>query len=284
MQAELEKPLHEYFDVVVGTSTGAILAAAVSAGIPPEQYVNLYFKYARTIFPPWWKRIPNRITRSFTQGLSAPKYSESGINKTLKATFGDLKLSDLHTTTLFTTYDVGHRKATVLKTTNPTHLSIPVWEAVRASVAAPTFFPAHLLAIGTSHTAFVDGGVVANNPVVCGIAEAASRLGHSPQDCLVISLGTGKPEGPISNHDARTWGALQWAIPIVSVMMDGDEEASAYIARALVPAGQYYRIQTNVRSEMDDSSRKNLEAMVNRARSDNHTIVTLFEALEKIQD
>jgi patatin-like phospholipase/acyl hydrolase len=78
LEAELGRPLHEVFDLVVGTSTGGILAVAVGAGLPMEKVLQLYHKEAKRIFNAsfWWKLRSAKI-------LKGPKYPATGLRETL---------------------------------------------------------------------------------------------------------------------------------------------------------------------------------------------------------
>lgn len=99
-EEKLKGPLHEHFDVVAGTSTGSILACAVSKGIPVERIVELYVQRGKQVFPSAASRLWSRTTRLFSQGVSAPKYDGEGIERVLKdlfktSLFGNLKIKPI---------------------------------------------------------------------------------------------------------------------------------------------------------------------------------------------
>ncbi|MCZ6690502.1 MAG: patatin-like phospholipase family protein [Planctomycetota bacterium] len=268
--------LRNHFDLVAGTSTGSILACAVSAGIDTGKVIDLYQSHGRDVFPGRARRWLSRLSRVFTEGPSAPKYDGKGLQNELKRlfktlTFGQLKIKP----TLVTAYNTLERQAVVLKNTTKRFQSIPVWEVCKASSAAPTFFPAHILRIRRRKAPLIDGGVVANNPTACAIAEAAKiqakRVENKqvPMDRFVVaSFGTGAVTRPIEIEDVLEWGALEWAIPIIDVLFDGASDAVDYIASKLTSENRYYRFQTQLSSaydDMDNAEKTNINALLSTA-------------------
>jgi patatin-like phospholipase/acyl hydrolase len=142
-----------------------------------------------------------------------------------------------------------------------------------ASAAAPTYFPGHVMKIGRRRAPLVDGGVVANNPTACAIAEGvdrqAGREGSVPLGSFVVaSFGTGTVTRPIEIADIREWGALEWAVPIIGVLFDGAGDAVDYIARHLIDRERYFRFQTELTvasDDMDDASPENVNRLLSGA-------------------
>src|SRR3546814_3599234 len=98
-------------------------------------------------------------------------------------------------------------------------------------------FPAHAMRIGGREMVVIDGGVVANNPALCAIAEALRFDGSisDPRQLLLLSMGTGRHAYPINAHDAKSWGAMQWAMPLLDVVFDAaSDNNDAKIGRAHV--------------------------------------------------
>lgn len=272
----LEEPIGKHFDLVAGTSTGSILACAVSAGIPASKIVDMYVDHGREVFPAGASLLWNRLGRAFTQGVSHPKYDGKGLEKVLQRVFGDTLFGDLAITpTLVTSYNTLDREAVVFKNNKPMHAKMPVWEVCRASCAAPVYFPAHVARIGKAKAPLIDGGVVANNPTVCAIAEGlyvseSKSSGLGLKQFVVASFGTGATTRPITIDEAREWGAIEWAIPIIDVLFDGAADAAHYVAECLVPNGQYFRFQTELLKaydDMDNADATNLNALMSTAQS-----------------
>lgn len=231
-------PLGARFDLLAGTSTGGILALALACGIPAKKIVDLYKDRALAIFPPRGSRIWSRLQRLWRDGVSASKYSETGINQELKEVFGTWRMGDLHVLgrkAMVVTYNTFTRQPYIIKSWEKEFADLPVWEAARATSAAPTFFPAHVINIGSVMHPLIDGGVVANNPSACALAEAVrfARTDRAPFRFALFSLGTGRAAHPLVAHKALTMGALEWAPHIFDVLLDASE-AVHYQMRQLV--------------------------------------------------
>jgi patatin-like phospholipase/acyl hydrolase len=175
---------------------------------------------------------------------------------------------------LIFSYNLLIRQALVFKNDGREEFaSFPIWEAVKASCSAPTYFPAHLASLYGTRAPLIDGGVVANNPCGCALAEGlalqqkkAERSGRvSLGQFIVASFGTGELTRPISIAEAREWGALEWVVPIIDVLFDGAADAVDYIARQLLPRKHsYYRFQTRLDKaydDMDNASATNINAL-----------------------
>lgn len=259
LEQKLGVPLRERFDLIAGTSTGAIIACALANGIPASAVVDLYRKRGREIFPAAPSRLWNRVERVLSDGVSAPKYTDAGLENVLKTTFRESVVSDVQKTTLLVTaYDVFKRKPEIFKSNKDSHKQLKLWEVAKASSSAPSYFPAHILDYEGAKHPLVDGGVVANNPTACAIAEGivlAQKSGVKLEDFVVASFGTGENTRPIDIDAARKWGALEWAFPIIDVLMDGAADATHYIACQLIAKERYFRFQTQLDKAYDDLDR-----------------------------
>ena len=262
--------VHGSFDLVAGSSTGAMIACGLGIGLAPTELARLYRDQRNIIFPGIARRLWSRVGRAFQQGPSAPRYDGRGLEQVLRSVFGETRLGELQRPTLITAYDTIGRRPVIFKSFKPEHMELRVWEVCRASSAAPTYFPAHGLRVEGVDCALIDGGIVANNPTACAIAEAMrkdSRL-HCSEDLVVLSVGSGERNRPIDLASAREWGALEWAIPIIDVLFDGNTDSVDYIARHLVGDG-YFRMQTQLvvgLDDLDDTSETNLLALDTLAR------------------
>ncbi|QDU50484.1 patatin-like phospholipase family protein [Gimesia panareensis] len=273
LQDELEKPLHNYFDLIAGTSTGALLACGISKGINIDKIIDLYVEKGREVFPARASRLWSRATRIFSEGISAPKYDGKGLEKALKdifrtSTFGALKIKP----TLVTTYDVLGRGPVVFKNDRPEYRKLKVWELCRASAAAPTYFPAHVMKLNEAEIPLIDGGVVANNPTACAIAESVRINSRKKpenrcrlEDFIVASFGTGQSIRRIEIDEAKEWGAAEWAFPLIDVLFDGSADSVDYIATQLTDPTNYFRFQTQLTDaydDMDNADHTNINALI----------------------
>lgn len=277
LEALLQAPLREHFDLIAGTSTGSIVACALSMGMSAEAIVNFYLTQSREVFPGGASRAWSRFGRSITQGFDAPRYDGKGLERVLRRVFGTIPYGDLQTRTLVTSYDALNREALVLKNDRPVYNRIPVWEVCKASSSAPVYFPAHLLNLDGQTIPVIDGGVVANNPTACAIAEAVRiNQGRSTDkrvgidQFLVASFGTGETIRPVTAKQSQEWGALEWVIPLIDVLFDGSADAVDYIAQYTLTAGNYFRFQTPLDTaydDLDNADATNLNALVGVAEN-----------------
>lgn len=263
-------PLHAHFDLIAGSSTGALIAMGLAIGMPAKDITALYESFGDEVFPGAAERLWSRVTRSFSQGLSAPRYSHKGIERVLKRVFGERTLGSASPRAMAIAYDTVTRNPLFLKSYKPEHADIPLWEVCRAATAAPAYFPAHLATIERRRRALIDGGVVANNPTACAIAEAV-RLNDdaSLRGIVLLSVGTGQTTRPISEREATSWGPLEWAIPIIDVLFDGSADSVDYIATQLLGEGHYFRMQAPLLrgyDDFDNVDRTNLAALRDTAR------------------
>ena len=208
--------LADYFDYVAGTSTGAIIAAGVSLGMPVGEILDFYLKNGSDMFD----------KASIVRRLQY-KYESEPLAQQLKNAFGSL--TTLGSKELETVLLVVLRNATTdspwpisnnpfAKYNDPAHpdnnLKLPLWQLVRASTAAPTFFPPEVITIGEKAFVFVDGGVTMyNNPAFQMFLMATvdrywikappeKRGWETGTDkMLIVSVGTGTSAG--ANYSLR---------------------------------------------------------------------------------
>lgn len=191
--------LADYFDYVSGTSTGAILATAISTGMSIAEIRPFYLECSQQIF----KKAPISKRLYF-------KYQSEAITKILKDTFGEE--TTLGSSKLKTALMVVMRNATTgspwLLSNNPNamfnnrnlpdcNLDIPLWQVVRASTAAPSFFEPEHITLGDKEFIFIDGGVTPyNNPSFQTFLMATTEpykmsWQTGDKNLLLVSVGTG---------------------------------------------------------------------------------------------
>lgn len=204
--------LSDYFDLIGGTSTGAIIAAGLAAGYDVSRLQELYGTLADEIFrPTFWRR-----------GLVFAKYRHRPLKRLLEREFGEFTLGDerLRTGLMIMTkrWDTGspwvlhnHPRGPYYGSEDPCD-SDPVpnrcynlAQIVRASTAAPTFFRPEMIEIARGQTGrFVDGGVTPHNNPVLQLLLLATLHGYGfrwrtgADDLLMISVGTGAKDPKMS--------------------------------------------------------------------------------------
>jgi len=277
-----DSTIADYFDLVVGTSTGGILSClylcpekvgSKKAKYSAEEAVDLYLERGDEIFDvSLWRKIKT------ANGLRDEKYSADELEEALHDFFGDLKLSQLLKPCLITSYDINRRRAHFFRqhkaVTNDSY-DFLVRDVARATSAAPTFFETARVKSDTSIPyPLIDGGVFANNPAMCAYAEARELPGNpKAKDMFILCLGTGKVEKSYHYKEAKDWGMIEWVKPLLEILMSGSAETIDYqlgqIFDAVGKPNQYVRIEPPLRdasAEMDDASRENLNALRDAGR------------------
>jgi predicted acylesterase/phospholipase RssA len=236
-------------DLIAGTSTGGILACALSRPdpLPAAEIAGLYEQEGPKIFD---RSLLKTITSA--GGYLDELYSDAGLVAALKRYLGDARLADATTPVMLTAYDLEAREAVLLRSGDGGALSMV--DAAHATSAAPTYFEPVRLGPRT----LVDGGVCAVNPAMTAYAEVAGRTLD-----VLASLGTGEHTRPLPYGKVKDWGKLAWAQPIIDVVFDGSADTvDAQLAR--LAGTRYVRLQTRLdeaSDALDDASAGNLAAL-----------------------
>jgi len=275
IERRTQRRIADLFDLIAGTSTGGILACALTA--PGEQDAGsprftaaelsgLYEEEGPGIFS---RSLLKRITS--VEGLLDERYEDDGLNRALATYLQDTRLRDALTPILVTAYDIEQRAAFFFRTgravSDAAH-DFSMVDVARATSAAPTYFePIEVAdAAGVRRYPLVDGGVFAINPAMCAYADVPdpSRIE------LIASLGTGKVTRPIEYRNARSWGQLEWARPLIDVVFDGVADTVDFQLSRLLAGGSYLRLQPELRrasDDLDDASASNLARLREEAEA-----------------
>lgn len=258
------QPTAHLFDLVAGTSTGGILALGLSRPGPDgrplysaDKMAELYEKEGRYIFESsLWRKI-----RSIGS-LVEEKYPAHGIETVLQRFFGASRLKDACTDVLVPSYEIERRTPFFFRSAmarKRADYDFPMWQAARATSAAPTYFEPAKVPAGQDHWALIDGGVIANNPAVCALVEARASFPEATE-FLVVSVGTGVRVKRFAVDDAKKWGAAHWIRPVLDIVLDGSSATVDYQLRQLSDA-EYHRFQVSLQpgeDAMDDVRPKTL--------------------------
>lgn len=213
-----EGQTHKHFDLICGTSTGGIIALALSLGIPAKEILKLYQDNAKTIFG---SRNLNIVKKPF--------YSNKPLEKLVRDIFKkhhdkdeDPRINDAlkKAKLLIPIYSLLDGGTQVLKTPHSRDLildkHIPMYMAAMATSAAPTYFNAYSNTFkrmdsdtNEDFSNKVDGGVYANNPSMLGIIEATTRLGQELNNIQLLSLGTGQYKYEEAKSK-KLWSVTYW--------------------------------------------------------------------------
>ncbi|AWF80266.1 patatin [Microbulbifer sp. A4B17] len=265
----------DYFDLVAGTSTGAIMGAAYicpdKKGKPrysAQEAVDFYLGEGERVFGsgswPFLDKL--KLVRE-------EKYCSKELENVLKRFFGKTKLSDLLKPSCFVSYDIKKREQIIFRQ----HRAIVknedflVRDLLRGSSAVPTYFePARIFSLPPSNNKYilVDGGMVASDPALCAYSEAIKFSGVSGiKDMVIVSLGTGRQLSGYKYKEVKDWGIFNWARPAIDIAVNGSAQMVHYYIKQIsstIEDSKYYRIQPKLYtadSAMDNATPENLRKL-----------------------
>jgi uncharacterized protein len=200
LRADAPFVLADYFDYIAGTSTGAIIATALSVGMSVDKIRGFYEQSGEAMFEP-----AGLLKRTFLS-----KFEDKALAGILQETFGEtttLGDDSLKTLLMLVMRNVTTDSPWTLSN-NPQakyndrsrpdcNLNLPLWKLIRASTAAPTFFPPEQVTVGTREFIFVDGGITPyNNPAFQLFLMATTQPYNlnwktGEEKMLLVSVGTG---------------------------------------------------------------------------------------------
>jgi len=237
----------DHFDLITGTSTGALLALALARGMTPSEISRIYETRASEIFRD--SLLDN--VRDLGKSVGA-QYQNKGLIRVLGDVFGEGTLGDLRKRVAICAFDLDNELpdpkqrswAPKIFHNYPGPDSDAAMSQAKValySASAPTYFP--------SADGYIDGGVFANNPSMVGLCQVLdSRNPSSEQarleDVVLFSAGTGANPAYIKGkrHD---WGLFQWIHPLMDILIDGVSGVADFQCRQLL-GDRYFRLQPSI--------------------------------------
>ncbi|XP_047087281.1 patatin-like protein 1 [Lolium rigidum] len=282
---ELDGPdarIADYFDVIAGTSTGALVTSMLAAPgedkrplFAAKEINKFYLDNGPRIFPQ--KKSYGFLTPVTTLfgAMRGPKYDGKFLHDKIKSLTNDVTVADTVTNIIVPTFDIKFLQPVIFNTyeakADPlknAHLS----DICISTSAAPTFFPAHFFKTqDPSGKApdreyhLIDGGVAANNPTMAAMSMITKEvLCRNPDfnhgkpaeygNYLIISIGTGsaKQAEKYTAPECAKWGILKWLIdgnfnPLIDIFAHASADMvdihAAVLFKALRVEKNYLRIQ-----------------------------------------
>jgi len=236
--------LADWFDFVCGTSTGAIIAACIASGMSMDQMRAFYVDSGRDMFDkaslfkrlryayndePLAKKLRAELDRALGHQATA-KHPNAPLGSDRLRTVLMMVMRN-HTTD--SPWPVWNNPAAKYNQRDRAdcNLDLPLWQLVRASTAAPTFFPPEVVIFAEGSPKeysfiFVDGGVTTyNNPAFLAFQMATAapyRLNWSTgtDKLLIVSVGTGNAPKARPKLEADDMNLLHYATSIPSALMN----------------------------------------------------------------
>jgi patatin-like phospholipase/acyl hydrolase len=230
------RPVADHFDMIVGTSTGGIIALGLGLGRTAREALRFYEELGPSVFSGWG------VVKFFRKWVLA-KYDATPLRTALVKNFGEKRLGESRKRLIIPSLNLETGEVHLFKTAHHPHLEVDykvrAVDVALATGAAPTYFPSHVLGAGVP---LVDGGVWANNPMAVAVVEAVGLLGWPRAEVRVLSLGC--TAHPFNVDKARSWslGNLYWADKITDLFMSGQASAALGMAQHLIGKENIWRI------------------------------------------
>jgi len=232
IEESLSHRIADYFDLIVGTSTGGIIALALGLGLSAKETLAFYEQRGPKIF------CGNPRFKALRHWFRA-KYDPLPLRLALEDVFGSRTLGESSKRLVIPSFNPDTGEVHVWKTSHDPRLEKDfkklVVDVAMSTVAAPTYFPTHRLDCGTP---LIDGGMWANNPIAVAVVEAIGILKWPAESLRVLSLGCTTTPLNIDWGRRHSLGTLGWADKIADVFMTGQSSGAMGMALHLVSERQ----------------------------------------------
>ena len=259
------KPLCNNFNLIAGTSTGSIIAAAVAFEVPLRRIIELFEKRGPEIFS----------RKRFSDFRSGPRYSAAPLREELGKVFGARTLKEatrplLITSTVLFPY-FKERAVSVFREPGKKYIDpdLKIADIVLASCAAPTYFEAVQME-GDTRT-YVDGGMWANSPALDAVVSAFYYERIPLNEIRLLGLGNGEAKQRL---DPKVYRDLRPVSPlmirsVIDMMFAAQSAGTQEMASMLLPDGNCLFINPDLTAPIAlDDVKKALADLPPRAQSD----------------
>jgi len=197
------KSVGRFFDLIVGTSTGGIIALGLGNGMSAQEISRFYFEAGQQIFPPAGKiRHKLRVARGVFKNIYDPKILESH----LKGVFGSSKLGDSRVMLCIPASEGHHKDVIVYKTDHHPDFQND-WKELMVEVAiATSAAPVYFKIKQDGSYKLLDGGLWANDPVLVGVIDALTSFDIARNRIDVLSITNFTGNHPISGLQIKFGG------------------------------------------------------------------------------
>jgi patatin-like phospholipase/acyl hydrolase len=275
------KKFTDYFDLVVGTSTGGLIAIAIGLGNSVASIRDFYKNNGPAIFP------AGRLRRKWLgwKSIGYPKHDEAVLCDLIKKCVGEERtLGDSKRPLVVNAFHAAGGKPVCFKTRHHDDFkkdhSRKAWEVAMATSAAPVFYRAFQAEDGTD---WIDGGVWASCPVLVGAIEAIDRFGIPRDQVEILSVGTTRTPFAI-DHAARCGGAWHNVSmtnrAVVNLLLEANRQSAMFMAQRLVGGSSIYeidRVVDNGGYELDDTRSQTLRDLQSLGEDDAKTHVQAIQ-------
>jgi patatin-like phospholipase/acyl hydrolase len=239
LEKRATKPLYEIFGFVGGTSVGAIIGAPLACGITMAQVDKFFDEDAPVIFS---GSFLNTISQAW-----GSKYSAAPLEAALQNMLGDRTLADCKTNFIATSYDYATDRLVFFKSYEPSFedencviigpdSGIKLWQVLRASSAAQTYFPAYQL----NGMVLMDGGNTGDNAPDLLVLTEAQKFAPVQQNEM-LSVGSGNSKWDVNAGSMVNPSAIWAGIETVKLTFSAGESNAVILAGKNL-GSNYYRL------------------------------------------
>ena len=268
LERKLGHRLADHFDLIAGTSTGGIIAAALAMNKSGEEIEQFYHDWGHRIFLSTYSAQPRRTLRLGywllrkllsepsladiePEWIASPKYQLKQLSSALHSVFGDTILNEACKRLVIPAVDLIKGQTVVFRTPHLPNMVrdrwFPVASIALATAAAPTYFQPSTIEQGSL---YADGGLWANNPAIASYVEAI-RIGRecnraedpkfSTDEIAILSVGTGALPYYVDPRE-RPAGIAYWLPRLFDVIGSAQSQATHFQVGFLLRSGQYHRV------------------------------------------
>jgi hypothetical protein len=231
--------LSDVVGMFAGTSTGAIIAAYLAWGTPVAEVERLYIRHGKQMFARerWWRRLKSKYRAAAIADFFRQQFSENDGTPALlsSAKLKSLLMVVMRNATTGSPWPISSNPHAIYNDLSraDSNLKLPLWQLLRASTAAPSFFPPEEITLGKQKFLFVDGGVTPyNNPALIALLMATLPCYHLNWpigvDALhLTSIGTGGQRSHFLKALADKiylWDHIRFVIPgLIGAISDNQD-------------------------------------------------------------
>ena len=242
LENHLHLPIHDIFRLATGTSTGAIIAAGIGAGLTARELTGLYEELGPAVFPKTWRK-------AFFP-LSRYRYPGEPLRDHLNAYFGSRKMGDFwrarpQTDVVITTFDLASNHTCFVKPWKKEYEDWPITLAVQGSCTVPTYFP-------VVEDRYIDGGVGSYaNPCYLAAYEAKYFLQWRPEETTLLSFGTGRDPHHFQTEKSNQLQAWDWINPMFNAFLSSAADQQVHLVDTFFPELDFRRFQVDLTEPID---------------------------------
>lgn len=271
IEDQIGQPVMASFDLIVGTGFGGVLALGLAA--VDEAGANRWT--ASELGEQLTKEAPTLFPRTSWAGVRAvssrhePCYAHAPLRAFLERLFQQDRMDTLGTRAMVLAYDIESRAPVPIRGYEGLTGDVLIRDAARATASTSLYYDPARIPLGAETRALVSGSIYAANPALCAYSEAR-RVFPGELDVALISIGAGSSTRAVPFQEALSWDTSSWAIPTLSMALDGSVTSVNHHLELLMTSERYFRVSgplDRASDDPDDASVRNLDALRSEAKA-----------------